>query len=570
MIVKKADFHNRLIKISALLFLMTASVSCAIQQAPGGGPKDEKPPQFIGSEPGINTVNFSGKKIMLTFNEYVKLKNIEKFLLISPPLNQQPDIREAGKSLQIKIKDTLRDNTTYKFYLGDAIVDITEGNAVRNFSYAFSTGPVIDSLTLQGKVTGAGDLEPKKDVFVMLYRSTADSAPMLDRPDYVTRTYDNGDFVFTNLAAGKYRIVSIKDLNGDYMYSPGTEEIAFDDSLAEPEYAVIAGQDSVGRIALSGGLKKPLELRLFTEPDSAQRILKSNMITQNQLQLVFRYPTRNLQLIPLGADNQRRWDFREFSSHNDTVQCWLIPPVSDTLRLQVIDNGNKPDTITLATAVKSKESGRGKNTPQRETLSFVSSVSQSRILELNRPFFITASSPLVSLDTSLILIINAAAHDTAKPQSAVRVDSIGRNIIIRHPWAEGNDYQILLPKGAATDIYNQTNDSLTFAFKVRTKEEYGLIRIRLDGEKRTEPLIFQLLNEKGIVVAEKKDVTGNLLVFDYLLPGKYRMRAIADANRNGKWDSGLYLKHQQPELTFLLPKVLEVRSNWELEESWTF
>lgn len=570
MIVKKADFHNRFIKITALLFLTTASVSCAIQQAPGGGPKDEKPPQFVGSEPGNNAVNFTGKKITLTFNEYVKLKNIEKFLLISPPLNQQPDIREAGKSLQIKIKDTLRDNTTYKFYLGDAIVDITEGNPVRNFSYAFSTGAAIDSLTLQGKVTGAGDLEPKKDVFVMLYRSSADSAPMLDRPDYVTRTFDNGDFVFTNLAAGKYRIASIKDLNGDYMYSPGIEEIAFDDSPAEPEYAVIAGQDSVGRITLSGGLNKPLGLRLFTEPDSAQRILKSSMITQNQLQLVFRYPTRNLQLIPLGADSLRKWDFREFSSHNDTVQCWLIPPVSDTLRLQVIDNGNEPDTITLATTVKSKESGRGKNAPERKTLAFTSSVSQSRILELNRPLFITAASPLASFDTSLILIINTVIHDTTKLQSAVRADSIGRNLIIRYPWIEGNDYQVLLPKGAAADIYDQTNDSLTFAFKVRTKEEYGLIRIRLDGEKHTEPLIFQLLNEKGVVVSEKKDITGNLLVFDYLLPGKYRMKAIADENRNGKWDTGVYLKHQQPEMTFLLPKVLEVRSNWELEESWTF
>lgn len=566
--MKKTAINN-LLKLFAILLIIAAAASCAIQQAPGGGPKDVKPPQFIGSEPANNAVNFNAKKITLTFSEYVKLKSIEKFLLISPPLNEQPDIKENGKSLTIKIKDTLRSNTTYKFYLGDAIVDITEGNPLRNFSYAFSTGPVIDSLTLSGKVTGASDLEPKKDVFVILYSNLADSAPMLERPAYVTRTYDNGDFVFTNLASGKYRLIAIKDVNADYMYSPSAEDIAFADSLVEPEYATIAGQDSVGRITLSGGENKPSQLMLFTEPDSTQRLSKSGMVAKNQLQLVFRYPTNNLRLTILGDDSLRTWDIREFSSRNDTVRCWLLPPVPDTLHLFAMDNGNKPDTLVIATAVKGKESARGKNVPERSSLTFTPSTSQSRFLELNQPFTFTASVPITSLDTSLIRVINVTNKDTLRPQLVTRVDSIGRKMTIKHAWIEGSEYQVLLAKGAVTDIYGETNDSLTFGFKVRTKEDYGLVRIRLSDENRPEHLIFQLLTEKGVVVAEKKDI-GDVVLFDYLLPGKYRVKAIVDENNNGRWDTGAYLRHKQPEKTIMHPKLLDVRGNWELEEPWNF
>ncbi|HOW31730.1 MAG TPA: Ig-like domain-containing protein [Bacteroidales bacterium] len=561
---------NFLTKFSIIMLLMAIVASCAIQQPPGGGPKDTKPPVFLMAEPANNSVNFNAKKIDLRFSEYIKLKNIEKFLLISPPLNEPPDIKENGKSLTIKIKDTLRSNTTYKFYMGDAIVDITEGNALRNYSYAFSTGPFIDSLTLRGKVTGAASLEPQKDVFVVLYTSMDDSAPMLERPVYVTKTYDNGDFVFTNLAGGKYRLLAIKDINGDYLYSPGAEEVAFSDSLVEPEYAAVSGQDTLGRVILAEGESKPSQLMLFAEPDSTQRLTKGGMTGINQFQLVFRYPLKSLQIEPLTADSARNWCVREFSAKNDTMRGWLLPPVTDTLKLKVVADNGEADTLIFATDVKSKENARGKNIPERKNLSFTASTSQSRYLELNSRFSFTASMPVASLDTSLIRAINTTTHDTLKPALVVAADSIGRRTIVQHQWVEGADYQVLLPKGTVTDIYGETNDSLTFGFKVRPREEYGLVRIRLAGDHRTESLIFQLVTEKGLVVAERQNVSGDIVLFDYLLPGKYRVKAIVDKNRNGKWDTGSLLRRMQPEKALMHPKVMDVRGNWELEEPWNF
>lgn len=566
----KNNIKNSLIKLTTLALITLVVFSCAITQAPGGGPKDTKPPMFAGADPANNSVNFSGKKITLSFNEYVKLKNLEKFLLISPPLNQLPDIREGGKILTIRIKDTLRANTTYKFYLGDAIVDITEGNPLRNFSYAFSTGSVIDSLSLSGKVTNAFTLEPQKDLFVLLYSKTEDSVPYLERPVYVTRTYENGNFVFTNLASGKYRLLALKDVNGDYVYSPGAEDIAFADSLAEPEYSEISAPDSLGRVTLAGGENNPAELLLFNEPDSTQRLLKGIMTGKNQFQIIFRYPLKNLDIKPLSEDSTQSWCIKEFSVKNDTVRGWLIPPVPDTLRLRVVADNNKADTLIFGTEIKSKENTRNKNLPEKSNLTFTASTSGSRYLELNRPFVFTASMPIASLDSSMIKIINTTSHDTLKPLLVQAQDSIGRKTMIKHTWVEGADYQVMLPKGTVTDIYGETNDSLTFGFKVRTKEEYGLIRIKLTGNTHPESMIFQLLTEKGVIVAENKNVKGDIVLFDYLLPGKYWAKAIVDENHNGRWDTGSLIRRKQPEKVIMHPKTMDVRGNWELEEPWSF
>ena len=566
----KSIIKNRLIKLTTLALITLVVYSCAITQAPGGGPKDTKPPMFTAADPANNSVNFSGKKITLTFSEYVKLKNLDKFLLISPPLNQLPDIREGGKTLTIRIKDTLRANTTYKFYMGDAIVDITEGNPLRNFSYAFSTGTVIDSLSLSGKVTNAFTLEPQKDLFVLLYSKTEDSVPYLERPVYVTRTYDNGNFVFTNLASGKYRLLALKDVNGDYVYSPGAEDIAFADSLAEPEYSEISAPDSLGKVTLTGGENRPVELMLFNEPDSTQRLLKGGMAGKNQFQITYRYPLKNLDIKPLSDDSTRNWCIKEFSTKNDTVRGWLIPPVTDTLKLRVVADNNRVDTLIFATEIKSKENTRNKNVPERSNLTFTASTSGSRYLELNRPFIFTASMPVASLDSSMIRIINTTSHDTLKPLLVQALDSIGRKTMIKHAWVEGADYQVMLPKGTVTDIYGETNDSLTFGFKVRPKEEYGLIRIKLSGNTHPESMIYQLLTEKGAVVAEKQNVKGDIVLFDYLLPGKYRVKAILDENHNGRWDTGSLIRRKQPEKAIMHPKVMDVRGNWELEEPWDF
>lgn len=566
----KSIIKNRLIKLTTLALITLVVYSCAITQAPGGGPKDTKPPMFTAADPANNSVNFSGKKITLTFSEYVKLKNLDKFLLISPPLNQLPDIREGGKTLTIRIKDTLRANTTYKFYMGDAIVDITEGNPLRNFSYAFSTGTVIDSLSLSGKVTNAFTLEPQKDLFVLLYSKTEDSVPYLERPVYVTRTYDNGNFVFTNLASGKYRLLALKDVNGDYVYSPGAEDIAFADSLAEPEYSEISAPDSLGKVTLTGGENRPVELMLFNEPDSTQRLLKGGMAGKNQFQFTYRYPLKNLDIKPLSDDSTRNWCIKEFSVKNDTIRGWLIPPVTDTLRLRVVADNNRVDTLIFATEIRSKENTKNKNIPERSNLTFTASTSGSRYLELNRPFIFTASMPVASLDSSMIRIINTTSHDTLKPLLVQALDSIGRKTMIKHAWVEGADYQVMLPKGTVTDIYGETNDSLTFGFKVRLKEEYGLIRIKLSGNTHPESMIFQLLTEKGVVVAEKQNVKGDVVLFDYLLPGKYRVKAIVDENHNGRWDTGSLIRRKQPEKAMMHPKVMDVRGNWELEEPWDF
>jgi uncharacterized protein (DUF2141 family) len=642
---------SAILPVSILLWLV---YSCATIVAPSGGDKDVTPPKLVYSLPKNKSANFSGKKLILGFSEYIQLKDMDKNLLISPPLNSDPDFKIKGRSLTIKLKDTLRSNTTYSFYFGDGIVDLTEGNPLKNFSLAFSTGDVIDSLSLTGKVNDAFTRLPVKDILVMLYTDLADSAPILQRPVYVSRTNETGEFTLGSLAAGKYRIVALKDGNNDYMYNLPTELIAFADYLVEPFYVpqavtdslnnandtikkpvndttvvllapgkelindtsqvltgsgteppgttiravtvpgqellidssrvVITGQqehgnDSINAVATfsqtkyndsiaaaSKRVQKMVVLDLFSEPDSTQRVLKGSMIAPHQMLLAFRYPTRNPEIKPLNIDSSRIWSIREFTRNHDSLSCWLIGNLPDSLKLKVTDNGNVIDTLDVPTLFKLKTNIR-KTQAVDSVLKFYTVTTRSMFLDWNSEYLVTLANPLASFDAKLVRLVVSGNPDTLSPLLEY-ADGIQRKVRIRHPWKTGEDYTLLFPAGTFRDIYGQVNDSAKSAFKLRSKDEYGVFRLQVKDINNDFPVIIQLLTEKGAVVQEQTITQSQKVDFGFLPPAKYGLKAIYDKNGNGKWDTGIFLKKQQPEKVAIHPKLFEVRGNWELEEEW--
>ena len=216
------------------------------------GPKDTQPPQVIKIRPPNYSAHFKGDRFEIDFDEFIELNNINQSLLISPPMDELPDFKAKGKTLLVKFNEELKENTTYTLFFGDAIVDITEKNPVIENTYIFSTGDRVDSMSMEGKVINAIDLQPAADVFVMLYKVTdkavtlndngnrdieLDSMPMLFKPFYLSKTNENGQYKFNGLADEKYLIFALRDLNSNHIFDQPTEEIAFLDSLVKPAYS---------------------------------------------------------------------------------------------------------------------------------------------------------------------------------------------------------------------------------------------------------------------------------------------------------------------------------------------
>jgi hypothetical protein len=209
-------------------------VGCAQIGNPTGGPKDTLAPILVRANPDVNTTNFKGNKITLNFDEYIDLKDVQNNLIVSPYPKKNPAITSKGKTVTIKLKDTLKENTTYAINFGNALVDVHEGNAYKNLTYVFSTGNTVDSLKISGNVVIAETGKIDSTIFVLLYPADApDSAVQRFKPQYVTRLKKGGKFVFTNLPSKSFRIYALQDMGGSKIYSAPTEEFAFIDTTLQ-------------------------------------------------------------------------------------------------------------------------------------------------------------------------------------------------------------------------------------------------------------------------------------------------------------------------------------------------
>lgn len=203
--------------------------SCGQIGMPTGGVRDSLAPVLITASPEQNTTNFNAKKVTLTFDEYVEVQDIQKNVLISPYQKKNPSINYNLKTVTIKFKDSLLPNTTYSIDFGNAIKDVNEGNVYKNFTYLFSTGSVIDSFTLKGKVEMAETGMVDSNMIVLLYRQAVDSSVRKNKPDYIARLKADGSFTFKNLPEGNFKIYALKDEDGTKTYSRPNEAFAFVD-----------------------------------------------------------------------------------------------------------------------------------------------------------------------------------------------------------------------------------------------------------------------------------------------------------------------------------------------------
>ncbi len=585
-------------KLPAVFFISLLLIGCAHPVSPGGGPKDVQPPQVLETKPPNGSPNFIGKKFTITFDEFIQLDNIAEEGLISPPVSEQPDFKVKGKSLVVKFNEELKPNTTYSVYFGSAIVDITENNPVVNYMYVFSTGDRVDSLSLQGEVVDAFNLDPGEGVMVLLYKNNNDtlpfdSLPLAVRPYYISKTDVNGKFMFHGLADESYLIFALADQNRNYIFDQPGEAVAFLDSLVVPQYLEPAIPDTAvadTTVADTAALSLPADslsadslklnpyglenlnfysLYLFTHKDTVQKLLKVELLHSYTLRFSFSLPADDVDFKVLNTVLDSSLLLREFSDRKDTVTWYLKPLQVDTLKLLLMYRGDTLEMTKIKLTPREKLTARKKKkrAAEKQYLGWSTNVGKDGVLVLNLQPEILFDQPVTNTYTDSVRL--ETPHDTIYKPAFVFLDSLHRRIRIPLALEEESNYNLYFPDSAFTGWSGVHNREFTLAFRTKSLREYGKLILSLHPSK-SQAYILQMLGQKETVVRQGVFNSDTTIVFEYVDPNKYLLKLIFDDNNNGMWDAGNYLEKKQPEKVLFFMKEVNVRGNWEIEEDWSF
>ncbi|MEW2920420.1 Ig-like domain-containing protein [Muricauda sp. ANG21] len=530
-------------KILGFLFFAFAVLAlwqCAQRGSPSGGPEDITPPKLTRAEPENFSTNFKSEKIRLYFDELIKLQDVQQQLVVSPPLKHQPEITPQGgprKFIEIILKDTLRENTTYTLNFGQSLVDNNEGNPNSFLTYVFSTGDYIDSLTLSGAVKDAYNRRADEFVSVMLYEidtAYTDSTVYKSLPNYIANTGDSLPlFELKNLKSGTYALFALKDQNKNNRFDQRLDKIAFlEDTISLPTDSIYL-------------------LNLFKELPNYSVSVPS-YVAKNRI--IFGYQGNHeditIESLTELPDSVQTVILKD--REKDTLNYWITPTDLDSIiftvsnqKMELIDTFTVKtrklplDSLTLSSGVKGK-------------------------FNFEDTFSVLANTPIASIDSTKIgLVLN----DSLIAPYSYSLDSLGNKIDFDFDIEPNQSYRFAFLPGAVTDFFGVQNDTLDYTISTGSYADYGNLRFNLSGDTRY-PVIVQLLNEKEEIQREIAATQPQTFEFSNLNPGNYVARVVFDDNANGKWDTGNYLKKIQPEKISYYPDVIEVRANWEKEENF--
>lgn len=537
------DFIRRLLALVFAFCAVLALSDCGRRGSPSGGPKDETPPVLIKADPPNKTTSFRADRIRLYFDEYIRLEDVQNQLIVSPPLKNQPEITPMGgarKYVEIILKDTLLENTTYTLNFGQSIVDNNEGNPNNFLTYVFSTGDYIDSLSLSGAVADAFDRSPAPFISVMLYKADTDSAftdstIYKQAPYYITNTLDSAvTFRLENLKAGAYRLLALKDESKNNVFDPSVDKIGF------VEDTIFLPTDSI------------YQLRMFREIPN-YGVLPPSFAATNKI--VFGYngaAPPKVTLMTQLPDSVRTLIARE--PGKDSLNLWITPFSADSLMFEVRhpDLESRVDTFSLK-PVNALQDSLSFSWSPRQALNFTDTV------------FLRATLPLRSVDTSLFQLMDA---DSLPVSLESHLDTLENRVRLEFTKDPNQTYSLQVLPGGLTDFFGTTNDTLLNKWRTGSPADYGNLRLNLQGSP-SFPLIVELIDQQGALVRSKYLTGFEEVEFPYLTPGNYRVRIIFDANQNRKWDTGSFLEKLQPERVIYYPGAIEMRANWEKVETFT-
>jgi uncharacterized protein (DUF2141 family) len=516
--------------------LLLSTVQCAKRASPTGGPKDSIPPVLINASPKLNTIFFDKEEINLTFNEYITLKDINKQLIISPPLNSTQykvyPVTGASKKVTLKLLDTLLDNTTYTFNFGESITDFNESNPTSYLTYTLSTGPTIDSLYIRGRVTDAFELETERFISLQLYPVDStynDSVIYTQKPLYVTSTLDTTIYRFQNLKAGKYAIIALEDKSGNYFFDQSVDKIGYKKELIE------LPKDSI------------IDLRLFKERTN---FFWDQPYFVNDHHIILSYygdrdnePFKMVSNVPESFES-----LVTQSRETDTLNYWFKGAELDSLQFEF----NIKDSLQIKTVQF--------NNPTPDSLVIDKLTSGS--LRLQEKYELKSNLPITLVNSEQVIVTNV---DSIQIPAVLKLQENYDRVTIDFEVIPNDRYEITLLPNALVDFWGNTNDTLVYRTSTKKIEDYGNIFLRVQHQS-PHPYIIELLKNDDVIRRFDTPVEGNNYRFELLDAGNYRVRLIEDPNENKLWDTGSYLEKIQPEKVIYYWKEIDLRANWDMNE----
>lgn len=581
-----------------IFIIIAAAVmySCANIGNPSGGPIDKTPPIFMRSNPTPNAVNVKDRKIEIFFDEIVTLKDPSTKIIVSPAQTEMPRMSALGRKVTVELVDSLLPNTTYTIDFSNSIQDNNEGNAIDNFAFAFSTGSVIDSMRVSGYVLDSRTLEPMQSVVVGLQSNLADSAFHKEKLQRVALTNDRGQFTIRNVSPGSYHIFALKDLDRDYKFGNPTEDIAFLDSIIVPSigsreaadtvYNDLNEIDTIMRATRPAYFPNDILLSMFNEDRKSQYLANNLRVDSTRISLTFAAASDTLPSLSIVGRNDvpDQWYTLERSQTNDTLTYWIRPPhlvSADTLMvattyLRTDTTSNLSwGTDTLKFTFQRQKAKKKKKNEETDSLE------QIRFMELHplangtqevyAPLLLQTGTPIERYSREAFHLQRKLQNDTtfypAEIKSIALRDSTlsRRDLMLKVDWEPGAAYTLAVDSLAMTDIYGLQTKPLKVDFNVRKMEEYGNIVFNIPAVR--DSAIVELLDgtDKVALHTPVKSHRAELL---NLLPGKYYARLFIDRNGNGKYDTGNYDMHLQPEETVYYPGAINLKKNWDVEQTW--
>ncbi len=587
--------------------------NCAKTGSIEGGPRDTTPPVVLKTKPLKGVLNYTGKSVEITFDEYIRTDEISEELYISPPFKERIETTMKGKTLVVRLEDTLYENTTYTLRFGQSIKDLNEGNVLNNYEFIFSTGSFIDSLAVSGMVIQAIDLEPVEEkVSILLYSNLSDSAPYLEVPEYMTVATPEGAFLVNNIRPATYRIFALQDQNRNLKYDVPEEQIGFLDSLivlspdlfefidtstlAEPgaflpdsslftlgdsvdfsmdDSLLLAADDSLTLFDLAR-YSVMVDLFTFREDNEPQYLVDNKREDRRKLSLQFnREVMDTVSFEPYGFTATGDWFINEPHIMRDTFVYWITDSLvyqRDSLQLiahysvtdSLLNYESMDDTLRFNYREPARSGRRRERDAEEEeekiSLSF--NINNNTSFDYYKDIIITSNHPVSVLDTSKIQLTYLEDTLDMKATYSWKPDSFFlRSWRLVSDWKEEYYYTLNLFPGALTDIYGITHDTIEKTFDIQHHEHYGLIDVNLN--KVAMPVVVHLIDEKNRLAGIDYADTDGAIQFNNLNPGKYTIKVIFDANRNGIWDTGNYLKGIQPERILFHDEEITVRSNFD-------
>lgn len=571
-----------------MIILMVFGNSCANPGAgPGGGPSDSIPPVIIAMEPMNLQTNFDGSEINIVFDEYVVLDNLNNKLIVSPPLAEKPSIKTKGKGVNIKFNEDLVPDRTYSVDFKDGIKDYNEGNKIESLRLLFSTYDQLDTLRIEGFIVDAFTHEPIENTTVSLYSSQEDSVFTTLRPDFISKADDQGYFLFDNLPGGSYTLYALVDGNSDLIYNMASEQIAYIDTTITPTANYIAridtliqGNDTIVNNGYTEYFPKPVWTYLFTEKiynqylSDYKREIKDQMLFTFNEALIDSFefnlidsPNKFYIETGINIDSLTVWLTDTTTVHEDTLYAQLSYTVLDSLMQAVVQ------TDTLELIYLPEEKGKSKKKGEKEideenVFEFKTNLKTNNF-DLNLPIVVVSPSPIKTMADTLFTLQKVVNDSTFEAVNFQIEQVSARKYKLMYEPEEATSYQLSIDSATVSSLTGLYNNGLKSKFKTQKKDYYGTALLTVNGledqakvqllkNSKDENLIKEILLKKGEREAN----------FTFLSPGKYKIKLIVDKNENGQWDTGNLDLRIQPEPIYYYHKIVNIKSNWDLKETW--